>query len=116
MLQVIAAAATHDLTTLATFKEEAEVSGTADDTFISQLIRQASGDIARYCNRTFAAETVRETFRSGWSDPCRGHPATAADGACRGLDGLLLNRLPVIELVGVTEEGTTVPLEEVEVD
>lgn len=118
MLQVIAAASTYDLTTLATFKEEVEATGTADDQFISQLIRQASGDIARYCNRVFAAETVRETFRinTGLLYPGCGVPATAADGACRGVSGLLLQRLPVSELVSISEEGTTVPLEEVELE
>jgi hypothetical protein len=118
MIQVISAANTYDLTTLATFKEEAEVSGTADDQFISQLIRQASGDIARYCNRTFAAETVRETFRldERWNDPGHGYPGTAADGACIGANALLLQRLPVLDLISVKADGVTVPLDEVELD
>jgi len=118
MLTVITPATYKELVTLEAVKTELEISGTADDVFLARLIREASADISAYCNMVFPAATVRETFRlsTGLLYPECGLPATAADGACRGVSGLLLRRLPVIDLVSVKEEGVVVPLEEVEVD
>lgn len=118
MLTVITPATYRELATLEAVKTELEISGTADDVFLTRLIREASADIHSYCNTSFPAATVRETFRinTGLLYPECGLPATAADGACRGVSGLLLRRTPVIDLVSITEEGTTVPLEEVELE
>jgi hypothetical protein len=48
------------LTTLATAKVELGVTGTTDDNKILNHIRQASDQIAAYCNRVFGLETVEE--------------------------------------------------------
>ena len=60
VVTVITPASTQDLTTLATAKVELGVTGTTDDNKILNHIRQASDQIAAYCNRVFGLETVEE--------------------------------------------------------
>jgi hypothetical protein len=108
MLTVLTPAPTHDLTLLETVKAELEVAGTADDAFIAGLIRQASGDISRYCNRVFALETVRESFRVFEPATPVGRCPTAMDGVFNGLSPLRLRRTPVVEVVSVAEDGVAV--------
>jgi hypothetical protein len=95
MIEVITPSATYDLTVLSTVKSELQITDTADDAFLSSCIRQASGMIASYCNRVFAKESVRETFRL-----LRSRPA------------LMLSRYPVTEVTGISVDGE--PLEETE--
>lgn len=60
MLTVITPATNIRLTTVATVKAELGITGTSDDAWIDDTIDRASDTITRYCNRSFAAETVRE--------------------------------------------------------
>jgi hypothetical protein len=63
-----------------------------DETISEQLemfIRWSSDEIAKLCNRVFARETVKETFRDF------GNPRSR----------LFLSHYPVVEITGVTEDG-----------
>lgn len=116
MLKVITPAPTHDLSTLETCKVELEVTGSADDQFISRLIREASGEIARYCNRVFAAETVRETFRIYQACHTALGVTTTPEWCYEGVMPLQLSRAPVLEVISIIEDGTTLLPETYEVD
>jgi hypothetical protein len=96
MLIVLTPATTYDLTTLETVKTELEITGSTQDSFIGELIRQASGDVARYCNRVLALESVREVIRIPWR-------STAGEESSR----LWLRRVPVVSITLVTENATT---------
>ena len=64
MLEILSAAATGDLTTLATAKRELGVTDAVHDTRIADLIREASDLVAQWCNRSgFGRETLRQTER-----------------------------------------------------
>ncbi len=64
MLEILSAAATGDLTTLATAKRELGVTDAAQDARITDLIREASDLVAQWCNRSgFGRETLRQTER-----------------------------------------------------
>ncbi|EHM01418.1 hypothetical protein HMPREF9946_02157 [Acetobacteraceae bacterium AT-5844] len=65
MLTVIEPAASFDLTTLDDVKAELGITGTAEDAQLQKRISRASDLIARYCDRVFARERVRETFVIG---------------------------------------------------
>lgn len=90
MLTVTVPADSHRLTTLAAVKGELRLTGGADDEFLSDLIDRASAAVRRWCNRIFAAETVRETFR----------PTAPADT-------MALSRWPLVSVVSIIEAGTT---------
>ena len=89
MLNVITAAASSDLTTRAMVKAELGITGGGDDAWLDTTITRASAAIARWCNRTFALETVRDTFRLD-----------------RYLPDLSLSRFPVVSIASVTVAGT----------
>jgi uncharacterized phiE125 gp8 family phage protein len=89
MLTVIDHADTHRLITLASIKSELQVSGGADDAFLTSLIDQASATAESWCRRTFAEETVSETF---YLD--------------RPVSPIELTRYPVTEIAPVTVAGT----------
>lgn len=111
-LTVATPATSYDLTVLATVKAEFDVSGSADDAVLADLIRQASGDIASYCGRVFAEEAVTETFRLG-DDACDGDWRGYGQGWARykpgrgGAEPLCLDRWPVSSITSVVEDGTT---------
>lgn len=64
MLEILAPAATGDLTTLAIAKRELGVTDTAQDPRISDLIGAASDLVAQWCNRAgFGREALRQTER-----------------------------------------------------
>ena len=64
MLELLSAAATGDLTTLATAKRELGVTDAGQDARITDLIREASDLVAQWCNRSgFGRETLRQTER-----------------------------------------------------
>lgn len=92
---VTAAAASYDLTDLATVKDELEISGTGKDAFLTRAIGQASAAIASYCNRVFPPERLSETFH------------LLDDDSNFNLDGaigpLQLSRFPAIVVRSVTE-------------
>lgn len=63
-LDVVATAATKDLTTLARVKQELSITGSASDDHLGALIREASDAINTYCDRQegFGEEELEETF------------------------------------------------------
>lgn len=64
MLEILSAAATGDLTTLATAKRELGIVDAAQDARIADLISEASDLVAQWCNRSgFGRETLRQTER-----------------------------------------------------
>lgn len=82
---------TQDLTTLASVKLELGITDTTDDAWLTEQIHQASQQFATMCNRIFGEETLTDRFNTPW---CYGGP-------------LILSRIPVTEIISVTE-GTTV--------
>jgi uncharacterized phiE125 gp8 family phage protein len=90
MITVTTPAATTDLTTLAAVKAELGLSTNEHEAQLSTYIRQASDTVERYCNRTFARESVSETFLPN-----------------RCLDSLMLTCFPVTAIASVVENGTT---------
>lgn len=87
---VSVAAASRDLTTLATVKTELGITDTTLDAWLSAQITQASQAAATYCNRVFAKETLLDYFRLD----------------C-GAEKLLLSRQPVASITSVVEDGAT---------
>lgn len=90
MLTTVTPATSFDLTLLATVKAELGITDRAEDENLTRWIRQASDTIAKFCNRVFVQETVRDTFRL----------------KCRE-EGLLLTRFPVSSITSVVENDTT---------
>lgn len=99
IVTVTSAAASFDLTTLATAKAEMGITGTAQDANIARWIRQASDAIAAHCDRVFGEETVSESFR-----------------LMTCFDVLALARRPVSDIDSVTVDGTALDADEYEVD
>ena len=89
--EVITAAESYDLTVLATVKSELEIAADdhASDAKLSRYIRQASAALATECDRVFARETVRETFRPFYRYP-----------------RLALTRRPVTAITSIDADGT----------
>ena len=99
MITVTVPATTYDLTTVGTVKAELGITDRAEDARLQTFIRQASGVIAEFCNRTFAEETVAETLRLD----------------C-GRRELTLTRYPVTAVIGVTEDGEALESDEWEIN
>ncbi|MBI1209662.1 MAG: hypothetical protein GC191_20560 [Azospirillum sp.] len=99
MLTVTTPAASQDLTDVDAVKAALGISGTDDDDWLAVLVRQASGAIARFCNRTFVTETVTETFRLS-------RPAFE----------LSLARFPVVDVTSIVADGETLDDADFEVD
>jgi hypothetical protein len=99
MLTVVASAASMALTTLEAVKAALSIAGGDDDTFLSDLIDQASAAAAAYCNRVFGLETVAETFRID-----------------RATDLLVLSRWPVASVVSIVAGGAWLAADGWEVD
>lgn len=87
ILTVTTSADTYDLTVLSTVKEEFGTSIPATDAQLTRWIHEASAQIATYCRRVFALETVQEVF----------HEAA-------GCDQLILSRRPVTSITSVVED------------
>jgi hypothetical protein len=51
-----------DLIALATLKDDLKITQSGDDAFLHRAITRASRAIARYCNRTFQAQSYQEQF------------------------------------------------------
>lgn len=105
---VLVPASSYDLTDLASVHLELNIptSTTKDDTFINGAITQVSKQIARYCNRVFAAETVLDTIfpERDW------FPAQVPGG----LTTLQLSRAPLVAPVtlaagGAVSSGNVIP-------
>ncbi|MCZ8310946.1 MAG: phage head-tail connector protein [Magnetospirillum sp.] len=93
-LTVTTAAATRDLTRLATVKTELSIGDTTQDAWLTDAIRQASDGIAAYCRRPegFGRETVEETFRARY--------------AGQAVSSLILGRDIAPAITSVVEDGT----------
>lgn len=63
ILEVVTAATSRDLTSVATVKEELGLTGAADQAVLQRYIQAASSQIVGWCKREFAAEPVTETWR-----------------------------------------------------
>lgn len=101
IVTVVTPATSHDLTTLATVKVDFGISDTSQDVKIARWIKEASGEIARYCNRTFGLERVRETFY---------FPTGNFDGQ------IYLTRTPVQSIVSVIGNSETLDVAAYAVD
>jgi hypothetical protein len=91
---ILESALSHDLTTLATFKDTLGVSPqnqTRDDAML-RCIRQATGAINKACGRPFGQERVSERFLFDYNE-------------C--VDTLVLSRKPVLPPIESVTEGTT---------
>lgn len=86
MLTVVTLAETYDLVRLNEAREALGLAGGGSDGDLQRWIGEASAAIVKFCNRTFAKETVAETFRL---ESCK--PA------------LLLSRFPVVSVASVIE-------------
>lgn len=97
IVTVVTPAASVDLTTLATLKAELGITTTGEDTQLGTWIGQASAACEAYCNRTFARETLRETFRN---------PSLGARFA-----SIPLKKYPVTAIASVVEDGVTLTVD-----
>ena len=94
---VLVPAASYDLTTLATIKDDLAIpaADTSSDTTLARFITEQSALVAQYCNRVFPVETVRDTFFLD-RDP---YPYQVA-----GMQSdLQLTRWPVVAVTSVVE-------------
>lgn len=93
---------TQDLTTVDSVKLDLGLDplDTEQDEWIAAQIKQASSAIASMCNRAFGAETLSNYFNVGW---CYGGP-------------LELSRIPVTEIVSVTEGSSALAADHYELD
>lgn len=99
LLTVITAAATNDLTTLATVKQEFGITGTSEDVKLARWITTASAKIATECNRVFGKEQVSEQFRVWcWKNV------------------IVLKRRPVTSIVSITENDIVLTTTDYELD
>lgn len=93
--EIVVAAATYDLTDLATVHDELRIptGTTTDDPFLTRAITQVSTAIQRHCNRVFAVETVRDVVYPERDD----YPFQVPGG----VSPLQLTRWPVIGVASV---------------
>jgi hypothetical protein len=99
MLVIIDPATDRQLVTLDAVKNELQVTGSADDAFLSDLIDQASAAIETWCNRTFATERVRETIDQ----------STVTDS-------LMISRFPVVEVYSASIAGADTDVATLEIE
>lgn len=100
MLVVITPATTTRLLTLASVKEDLDVTGAANDTQITRFIDEATKTLARRSDRdVWGSERVEETWR--------------LDGC---LSSLILTRRPVSTIHSVTVDGDALSVADFELD
>lgn len=88
------------LTSIAAVKTELQITGGADDAYLTAMIEQASDAIAAWCDRPFGIETVREYFDNRRCEP-----------------SLLFARWPLVEMVsGALGDGAAFEIVGTEVD
>mgnify|MGYP006268464529 CR=1 FL=1 len=85
------------LTTLATVKEELQITSSSDDNFITRLIAQATAAIENYCDRSFTRATATEIVAIPLNQPTDNR--------------MLLPRYPVIAVSQIVLEATGVVLD-----
>lgn len=103
-LVVLTPAAEKRLTTVEHARADLGLSATVPQSQIERWIDQASARAASYCRRTFGREIVRERFALCLSSEQDGEP------------GLLLDRAPVVRILGVTLDSVAVAPETYETD
>lgn len=99
MLTVTTPASTADLTTLAVVKAELGLTSNEHDTQLATYITQASDRVESFCNRTFAQESISETFRLDHRE-----------------NELVLTRFPVTAITSVVENGASLATSDYELD
>lgn len=100
MLTVTVAAASHAIITVEQAKTELSITGSAQDTLLEDLTKDASAMIAGWCRRdTFASETLQQTERLDEARPC-----------------LILDRELNVEITSIVEDGVTLDADEWERD
>jgi hypothetical protein len=94
-IAVTVAPAAKDLTLLATVKTELSITGTTQDAWLTDAIRQASDAIAAFCRRPegFGRATYAQTWR--------------AERSNERAESLILARDLAPSIVSVVEDGTT---------
>lgn len=92
---VLSAAASYDLTDLATAKDELSLSGTSSDTWLSRAVSQVSRAMATHTKRVFAPEVVQDAF-----DIQQDLYPYQTPG---GLAELTLSRWPVLAVISVAQ-------------
>lgn len=102
VLTVVQAAATYDLTDIATVKDELSIaaSETTKDAWLSRAISQQSSVIANYCRRVFHAEHLLEATL----------PVNRGlyGGALSNSDVLQLQRWPIVAITSLVENGSEI--------
>ncbi|WP_377299676.1 hypothetical protein [Rhizobium sp. SGZ-381] len=101
---VVQAAASKDLTDLATVKDELSISGVASDAKLTRYIQEASAAAQQFCNRVFAVERIRDQF---W--PRRDAIPSPIPG---GEMPLQLTTWPVVSVESVLENGTALVVDD----
>jgi hypothetical protein len=99
MLTVTTAATKFNLIDTATARSAIGVTGNKDDKTLASFISRVSDVIARHCKRTFAKETLQETFRLDWHST-----------------DLVLARYPVSAITSVVENSQTLTASDYEAD
>jgi len=92
VIQVLKPATELSLITLFEAKNALNLTDEKSDDLIKFITIRASDEIARYCNRVFAQETVTETFLD-----------------INGHSKLFLERYPVKEIISVNNNGVLMP-------
>jgi len=87
------------LITLFEAKNALKLTDDVSDDLLSFIIARSSDEIARYCNRVLAQETVQETFRT-----------------TNLASKLFLERYPVKEIISVNSAGVLLPATDYELD
>ena len=95
---VITPAVHHEMTLLETVKTELEISGSTSDGILTEFIQQASDYIETYTGRTFAKETIEETFQS------------------RGSRKLMVSKYPLVSISYIEQDGTSIASTSYEID
>jgi hypothetical protein len=110
IIEVIAPAITHDLTTLDIAKEELGIDTDENDARLARWIRETSVYIERHCNRTLVKETVKEIWHGAdyWYLP----------EVSQEIRPLNLRRYPVVEITsfGSVDEDPPLTMDDYQLD
>lgn len=125
ILSVVTAASDPMLVSLATAKDELDITDNTLDFRLTRWIKEASSEITGYIGRPLRLETVTETLRTdAWRPDAPGehfYPRDSLYGvSLAGLlpvAGLALRRYPIASVTAITEDGIALdPTSEFEID
>lgn len=116
MLTVSVAAGNTAVTTLETVKAQLSIATTDEDTYLTGGIATITAAICAYLNvapgqdgaRTLGRETLVETFRQKRLEPF--YPTSKAP------EQMILSRVPVVSIASIVEDGTTLTVDDWELD